>query len=107
MNLPTVTNITSALDARLGCRTYLLIGGDVRADWLKGVHPPDAPWCEITVWSDLSQVGSYGGTVWPSAWPALFESHRGTAQSGPFTIITELGQELLRCAPALSEPAAA
>jgi hypothetical protein len=71
-------------------------GGTIDPGWARGLRPGRKAECDFTIWrasldTDRVQLGSFGGEVWPSAWPHLFESHRGTAQSGPFTTLTPLG----------------
>jgi hypothetical protein len=88
----------------IGCKHYRLTGGVITAEWLEshtrfiqnsrhGMY--EEPYCDISVWHDGETLGSYSGTVWPSAWPALFQSHRGSALSGPYTTITPLALDLL------------
>jgi hypothetical protein len=84
---------------------YRIEGGEITAEWKAGLErrvrafPNEKidtePSCEFTIWHSGNQLGSYGGTVWPSAWPDLFESHRGSAQSGPFTLATAEGLRLI------------
>jgi hypothetical protein len=64
---------------------YRFEGGTLRDDWAKVLKPGRTPWCEITV-ADGSGgnpwVCSYGGEVWPMAWPELFTlADCGTAGS--------------------------
>lgn len=57
-------------------------------------------WCEVSV--DKSQdgtqsLGSYGGEVWPEAWPALFcRINRGT--HGGWFELTDEGRALFAAA---------
>lgn len=101
-------------------REFKLVGGKIADEWATQlrVEPKRVePWCRITVgnrqqyvslhertpgaseWRFTTVLGdlvsSFGGEVWPAAWPALFECSRGTAQSGPQTKPTKLGRELL------------
>lgn len=93
---PTVTRLPERLS---GCSRYRLEGGDLKADWAASVEERGTvAWCEITVWDGSDQLGSYGGEVWPGAWPELFECHRGSVQSGPFTIILPACRTLLDAA---------
>jgi hypothetical protein len=87
-------------DAFPGRRRYRLVGGDLAPAWADRVPPGTEAWCEITVWdaedgAPGSFVGSFGGEVWPSAWPHLFTGHKGNAQSGAYTTITTDGLRLL------------
>lgn len=94
-HLPKVVEVHSQLSA-LGCRRYRISGGDIAPDWAEACSERgEEPQCEVTIWGGGDQLGSYGGTVWPSAWPELFESHRGSAQSGPFTLLTDLGKRMI------------
>jgi hypothetical protein len=84
---------------------YRIEGGEIAPEWSKSLRRSQAafpgtgdletPWCEFTIWYQGNQLGSYGGSVWPSAWPQLFESHTGSAQSGPFTLATAEGLQLI------------
>jgi hypothetical protein len=105
--LPEVVRLPSSLS---DCARYRLTGGELREDWAEaharylareqaaGRQPECVPCCEISVWFGRDLLGSYGGTVWPSAWPDLFEAHTGSAQSGPYTVIKPLGRLLLSLA---------
>jgi hypothetical protein len=84
---------------------YHIEGGEITAEWKASLErrvrafPNERidtePSCEFTIWHSGNQLGSYGGTVWPSAWPELFVSHKGSAQSGPFTLATAEGLRLI------------
>jgi hypothetical protein len=100
----TVTRIDDG--SFLAQHRYRVEGGEVTPEWSEGLGrhrgafpgcqtPDGVPWCEFTIWYSGNQLGSYGGAVWPSAWPHLFESHSGTAQSGPFTLATAEGLRLI------------
>lgn len=61
------------------------------------------PWCEITVSEEVYASGkktgqllvtSFGGEVWPSAWPSLFSCHPNAMTSNG-TVVTEKGRKLL------------
>lgn len=98
MSLPKITKLPSSCS---DCRRFRIEGGDVAPDWAesharyveRGGEP--AVYCDISVWFYGNTVGSYGGTVWPGAWPELFDCQRGTAQSGPQTFIREAGLRLI------------
>ena len=55
-------------------RCYRLEGGALAPQWAAEVREGEVAWCEISVWGDGDErhVGSYGGEVWPTAWPQLF-----------------------------------
>lgn len=86
-------------------RRYRVEGSDIAPEWAqrleerKRAFPCDArpavPSCEFTVWYQGNTLGSYGGTVLPTAWPALFEFHRGTAQTGSCVSLTADGLRLV------------
>lgn len=99
--LPVVTRVPHSLDA-IGCRRYRIEGGEIAQDWREACERRGKqPWCEVTTWGDHpTQLSSYGGEVWPSAWPKLFEPHRGTAQTGPFTLLRAAAVELFEAADA-------
>ena len=52
---------------------YRIEGGDLTPDWAAYLRPARIAWCDFTIWHGSEYLGSYGGEVWPSAWPALFE----------------------------------
>lgn len=93
MIMPSITRIGT--DACGGTR-YRLEGGDMAGGWARPGH---LSWCEISVSRDSDYLGAYGGEVWPAAWPSLFETGRGTAQTGPWTRVTAVGKALLAAAP--------
>lgn len=98
--LPVVVRVAGRLDG-IGCKTYRIVGWAVRSDWAAECAKRGAePSCEFSIWSNSDQLGSYGGEAWPGAWPALFTCHRGSAQSGPYTLLTEVGKQLVREADA-------
>jgi hypothetical protein len=47
-------------------------GGDIAEEWTKSLRVPSAPWCTVTIWDEGTQIVSYGGVVWPAAWPEVF-----------------------------------
>jgi len=75
--------------------SYLVEGGAIDPDWASALRTGEAPFCEITIWNHSDQIASYRGNVWPGAWPALFRSLRGIAQSGPQSMLTAEGQEMV------------
>lgn len=48
-------------------------GGDVDQEWADSIRVPAAAWCSVSIWNDETRLASWGGEVWPSAWPQLFE----------------------------------
>lgn len=80
------------------------IRGDAESqEWIDTLRPPEEAWCEITLW-DGEHVGSYGGSVWPMAWPSLFRvvGRRGSQR----TLLTEAGREAFAAARAAAAVAA-
>lgn len=78
---------------------YRLEGGDLAPEWRS--RAGRIAWCEISVWPDSGNVASYGGEVWPTAWPELFQALPSSAQLGSGGVaITEIGRQLLAAAPA-------
>lgn len=90
------------------CKRYRIAGGEP----VYGPQCCDDAWCEISVWPAREvfpqpHIGSYGGQVWPSAWPHLFEViDQGWPHGKKLTgLITPLGLELLAAADAAHAPA--
>jgi hypothetical protein len=81
---------------------YRVIGGIIAGDWAKYARPGIPAWCEITVYDGDPRIASYGGEVWPMAWPELFDASRGSAQTGPQTWLTEAGLKALAGAVAVA-----
>lgn len=76
MSLPTIQRLRSdQFDTR-----YRAEGGELAENWRALLRPGESAWCEFTVLRDGTSVGSYGGSVWPTAWPALFRTLAPTAQ---------------------------
>lgn len=95
---PTVTVLD--FDRELGRLRIRLEGGTLAPSW-EGSHARNGSlepaYCEITIWDDeLRRVSSFGGSVWPAAWPQLFTCLKGTAQYGPHTLVTDLGVALIK-----------
>jgi hypothetical protein len=67
---------------------FRLEGGTTAQGWYRG----NPPWCEMKVSFSTGQVYSYGGEVWPMAWPWLFSSD--DERAGRVYLKTE-GRELL------------
>jgi len=99
-----------------GSHRFRIVGEPTADNWKKerAERPDKEPWCEVSIWpkdvhavdSELcDHLGSYGGELWPSAWPELFYHNKPTAQQGPVTYLTELAQELFaRALAAKGEP---
>lgn len=104
-NYPSVTEVPDPLTA-IGCRRYRLQGGDIRQDWRERCDErAEVAWCEVTIWEHNSEpgtaLGSYGGTVWPSAWPEIFSVGPRTTH-GQVTSLTDAGKALILAARALA-----
>lgn len=101
---PTITLLSECGAARgepgLTNRRYRIEGGNLTPEWAKMVRPGNVAWCEISVWGDGADrsVGSYGGEVWPTAWPHLFLL-KGPRSSG--VRLTEAGLAALDAAAVL------
>lgn len=94
MSIPTITLLSrDNYDAR-----YRIEGGDLADQWASGLRSGRVAWCEITIRNGSDYLGSFGGEVWPGAWPALFECGKGTAQTGPWTRVTAAGRAALDAA---------
>ncbi len=91
MCMPTITRIKSIG----GDERYRLEGGDLAPDWAASLRPDRVAWCEISIRDGSDYIGSFGGEVWPAAWPSLFECGKGTAQTGPWTRVTPAGRKAL------------
>lgn len=80
---------------------FTLTGGTLAGSWGQAAHGAEA-WCKITVW-DLGgpseHVGSYGGSVWPPAWPQWFVELPSSVQLGSGRIgLTDAGRVALLAA---------
>lgn len=103
--LPTVTTVPGKSHDFVRC--YRFAGGDLAPEWADSITRRGegrTAWCEVSVWIGQdgqpdSRVGSYGGSVWPTAWPDLFESVPSSASGGSAGILlTEAGRALIRAA---------
>lgn len=97
MKLPSIRRLVSLPGSPA---RYRIEGGDLRGDWANSLRPARVAWCEFTIWGDAragEPLGSYGGEVWPSAWPALFATPgpRGSA----LIRLTAAGAEALAAVP--------
>lgn len=65
-------------------QVFELQGGDVAPDWARHIRPPEVPWCRLSIyssgWENVPRehgggtlISGYGGSVWPTAWPDIFE----------------------------------
>lgn len=110
---PTIPIITipKGLTAKLlnkgaGYASFQLLGvpvaGDWYASWVK--RGKSYPYCEVSIWFDGEiragmSLSSYGGELWPTAWPDYF---LGPATSNKNTVgqiyLTAKGAELLQAA---------
>jgi hypothetical protein len=87
--MPKIINLGSIC----GATRYRLEGGTIAPGW----NPRGPVWCEFTLGAD-GCIYSFGGEVWPLAWPSLFESTgtkewpQGTAQSPARTRLTAVGR---------------
>ncbi len=80
---------------------YRIEGGQISPEWQKLLKPGRSISCEFTLWQDDGQLGSYGGEVWPTAWPELFEALPSSVQLGSGRIqLTAAGREAVRRADA-------
>jgi hypothetical protein len=94
---PTITLLEDHGGTGVTHRRYRIEGGEPVPEWAKMVRAGQVAWCEISVWGDGEgrSVGSYGGEVWPTAWPHLF-AEKGPRSSG--VRITEAGLAALDAA---------
>lgn len=74
----------------LGDNRFKLVGGELAEEWAKNVRPGAVPWCVVKV--SGNQVVSYGGEVWPCAWPSLFSAYSRDGR----VFLTELGCSLFK-----------
>jgi len=73
---------------RIGSDTFRVEGGTVAPSWTP--RPGKTPWCEISVRGDF--LSSYGGEVWPTAWPDLFAAPtKRTLHNGGHVYLTPAG----------------
>lgn len=76
---------------------FTLTGGTIAPDWNRVAG--DEAWCHITVWDlggPTENIGSYGGSVWPLAWPQWFSTLPSSAQLGSGRIaLTAAGRAAL------------
>ena len=74
MSTATITRI----DRKTYYSSYRIEGKPEQEDWLKSFRKRGEPdctaYCEITLSRDGEAIASFGGSVWPGAWPSLFKS---------------------------------
>jgi len=73
---------------------YKAVGEPTAADWIKTRRLGREPWCEFTIWHGQDRLSSFGGELWPSAWPELFAVGSRTIY-GQETKLTQLGRDLI------------
>lgn len=64
---------------------------DLAPAWAASLREGRTPWCEVSIYPD-GFVGSYGGEVWPMAWPTYFEGCPGPAGQRGGVQLTEEGR---------------
>lgn len=89
---PTITVIQRD---SLGTR-YRIEGGEIDARWAETLRRGHTPWCEFTVTGDGISLSSYGGEVWPTAWPRFFQAPtKRTIYNNGHIYLTDEGRALL------------
>lgn len=87
-------------------KTYRIVGEPTSHNWRIAAKFKPA-WCEFTIYNDGDQLSSYGGEVWPSAWPELFTALPSSVQGGSGRIkITDACRVLLVTAEDIANGAA-
>ena len=80
---------------------FRVVGTPEDKNWT--VRDGREPWCELTVSKEIYSSGqetgrllvtSFGGEVWPSAWPSLFCCSKNAMQSNGSEVTTK-GRQLL------------
>jgi len=85
------------------CKTYRVEGTPTCPEWLASLRGRP-PYSEFTVYNGNDHLTSYGGEVWPTAWPELFEPIQACAQYGSAGVrITEAGLLKLAYADAAAD----
>jgi hypothetical protein len=77
-----------------GAHTFRLEGGALAPPWAESLKPGETAWCRVIWYPDGDLLAAYGGSVWPSAWPAYFRGEGSTVR------LTEKGLSALREAAA-------
>jgi len=90
MNAPSIRKVKSDQFSA----EYEICGGDLAPGW--DVRPGKAASCRFTIWHGRDTLGSYGGEVWPLAWPKFFEAIRPSVTMGSAGVrLTEAGMAAL------------
>lgn len=97
--MPTIIRLdrheAMSVSGRRVSEAFEIIGDPESQEWINAIRPPGSAWCSISLW-DEEHVGSYGGSVWPSAWPSLF---RVVGRPGnQRTLLTDAGREAMAAA---------
>jgi hypothetical protein len=97
--------LTGALPVGRGCLEFKVCGSPKALDWHKAwvKRGMGWPYCRIGLWIDDiteikegKQLSSYGGELWPSAWPAYFRADTSNNKNSVGAVyLTRLGAELL------------
>ena len=78
---------------------YRIVGEPTSEAWKKSRREDHEPWCELTIYSDDDRLTSYGGELWPMAWPEWFTPIPGSPSAGSGGIhVTREGMKVLRAA---------
>ncbi len=105
---PDIT-VLSVFNGSLSWRSLRIEGGTITPEWEAtskcascGASTATRPWCEFTLWLNKDgkidpRLGSFGGSVWPAAWPEIFHVGPPTIH-GQTTSLTERGLEMVRAA---------
>lgn len=97
MSSPSIVRLPSPI----GCGfRYRITGAPTSPAWASTVRPGREPWCEITTWDHVT-LGSYGGELWPMAWPELFENLPNSNHGTGGVRLTEAGRAALEAADEL------
>lgn len=77
---------------------YLIQGAPTNPEWLKNLHVlPGEAWCEVTIARD-GWISSFGGEVWPGAWPEFFTSVPNNNYACGSHGLTPAGQNVINAA---------
>lgn len=95
---PTITVLSSDPDRHEA--KLRIVGGTLAGDWTP--RPGNEAWCEVSISLtghdlDRGYVRSFGGEVWPAAWPSLFDVGPRTTH-GQTTHLTDRGVEIAQAA---------
>lgn len=72
------------------CRTptggrFRIVGEPEAENWKRLARPDREPWCEVDVVAN-GKVTSFGGELWPSAWPSLFNVEKYVSLGTTLTV---------------------